>query len=103
MANTSIEVIPEMSFLSLNDVDIKFVKELEKLTCRFYVVIEVLFIINQVKYIDKKKFVTTVSDKNSEIFVMYIVPPEILTTISTHLLKISQVYKSDKLILIALE
>lgn len=71
MTDISIELVLEIPFFSLSDVDIEFT-ELEKLTWRSYDTAETLPTTNRVELIDKREFTKAALDKNSEIFVIYI-------------------------------
>lgn len=84
------EVVLEMSFLSISNANVKFV-ELEKLIWRFYITAEVLSTAIQVKLINKRKFVKAALDKNSEIFVIYIAAWKVQTIIHIYLLKTAQI------------
>lgn len=65
-----------------SNANIKFA-ELEKLIRRSYTIAEVLHTISWMEVINKKEFVNTTLDENSETFAMYIVA---LKTILIHLL-----------------
>ncbi len=67
LAESSIEVVLGIPFLSLNNVNVKFA-ELGKLTWRLYTVAEALKTISQVELIDKKEFAKVAMDENSETF-----------------------------------
>ena len=88
LTNTSIEVVLEMLFLSLSNADVKFA-ELKKLTWRTYIAVEALCTTSWFKLIDKKEFVKTTLDKNSEMFVVHIAILKMLTTIFIHLSRTS--------------
>ncbi len=71
LADTSMEVVLEMPFLSLSNADVKFA-ELEKLTCRSYTVAEALSTTCWIQLIDKKEFAKVTLDENSKTFVKYV-------------------------------
>lgn len=71
MANTSIEVVLKMPFLSFNNANVEFT-ELEKLTWRSYTVIDILPTTSLVELIDKREFTIVALDKNSEIFMIHV-------------------------------
>lgn len=56
LANTSIEIVLKILFLSLSNADLWFTKS-SKFTKGFYTTIKILFIISKIEIIDKKKFV----------------------------------------------
>ncbi len=80
LADTSIEVVLEISFLSFNNADVKFA-ELGKLTWRSYTAVEALPTTNWLEFIGKRKFAKTALDKNSETFVVHVVALEAETSI----------------------
>lgn len=71
LTDTNMEVVLEMSFLSLSNVNIEFAK-LKKLTWRSYTAVKTLLTISRIELIDKREFVRAVMDENSETFVIYI-------------------------------
>lgn len=89
------EVVLKMVFLSFTNIDIEFA-ELETLTWRSYTSAEALSIINQVKYIDKKKFAKIVLNENSETFVVYIVALEAKMSINPSLTAQIAILQQDK-------
>lgn len=60
-----------MSFLCLNNANIKFAKQSRILTYKSYIVIKAL-LTSKIKFIDKKKFAKVAPDKNLKTFVIYI-------------------------------
>ena len=70
-ADTNIEVVSKMLFLTLNNVNIQF--NTESLTWKSYTIAKALFTAKQVELINKYKFAKAVLDKNSKTFVMCIV------------------------------
>lgn len=62
-----------MSFLSHNNMYIKFVEKPEKLIQRFYGTIRALPTTSKIEFINKKEFANTALDRNFETFVIYIV------------------------------
>ena len=71
VANTTLEVIFMMFFYILSNAVIQFVEK--KLTWKSYTTAEVLLTTKRIQLIDKKEFAKVVLDKNSKIFVMYII------------------------------
>ncbi len=88
LADTSMEMVLGMPFLSLSNADVKFA-ELEKLIWRLYMVIEALLITNQMELIDKREFAKAVMDKNSETFVVHISALDV-AELSIHLFQAAQ-------------
>lgn len=78
LADTSMEVVLKILFLSLSNTDVEFA-ELEKLTWRLYIIAEALPITSQVKLIDKKKFAKVTLDENSETFIIHKAALETIT------------------------
>ncbi len=62
LADTSMEVVLGMPFLSLSNADVKFA-ELGKLTWRTYTAAEALLTTSRVKLIDKREFARATQDK----------------------------------------
>ncbi len=71
LADTSMEVVLRMPFLSLSNTDVKFA-ELGKLTWRLYTVADVLPTTSWVELIDKREFAKAALDKNSKTFFVHI-------------------------------
>ncbi len=71
LTNTSMEVVLEMSFLSLSNADVEFA-ELGKLTWRFYIAAEALPTTSRVELIDKREFAKVALDENLETFVVQV-------------------------------
>lgn len=67
-----------MLFLSLSNIDVKFVEKLKKFTWRSYIVTDVLSTTSQVELINKRKFARTALDENFETFVIYVATLEII-------------------------
>ncbi len=70
LADTSMEVVLEMPFLSLSYIDVQFA-ELGKLTWRSYIAAKALSTTSRVELIHKKEFAKTAMDENFETFVVY--------------------------------
>ncbi len=83
LADTSMEVVLRMLFLSLSNANVKFA-ELEKFTWRSYILAGALPITSWVELINKREFAKTVLDKNSETFVIYVSALELLTAMWIH-------------------
>lgn len=90
LANTSINVVLGMPFLSFNNTDIEFVEQ-KKLTWRFYITTKVLSTISRVHLINKYEFAKTILDANSKTFVVYMAILEAPTAIPIHLSQIAQI------------
>ncbi len=71
LADTSMEVVLGMPFLSLSNADIEFAK-LGKLTWRTYTAVEALPTTSWVELINKREFARAALDENSETFVIYV-------------------------------
>ena len=69
LANTSIEVVIEISFLTFNNADIQFAEK--ELTWRSYTAKEALPIIQRVELIDKKEFAKVALDEYIKASVMH--------------------------------
>ncbi len=78
LADTSMEVVLRIPFLSYSNADVKFA-ELRKLTWRSYTVTNVLPTTSQVKLIDKREFAKAALDENSETFVVHVATLEAMT------------------------
>ncbi len=78
LADTSMEMVLGMPFLSLSNADVEFA-ELGKLTWRSYTAADTLPTTSRVKRIDKKEFAKAALDENSEIFVVYVATLEATT------------------------
>ena len=74
MANTKYESIVEMLFLKLSNANVSFGKK--TFIWKTYITNKTLSIIKQIQIIDKKNFVETVLNVNSEIFVVHVVIQE---------------------------
>ncbi len=70
LADTSIEVVLGMPFLTLSNADFQF--STEKLTWRTYTAVEALPTTCQVKLINKKEFVRAALNENLKTFIVYI-------------------------------
>ncbi len=70
LADTSMEVVLGMPFLSFNNTDVEFV-ELKKLTWRSYTTVEALLTTSRMELIDKREFAKAAMDENSEAFVVH--------------------------------
>ena len=71
LAETSMEVVLGMPFLTLSNADIQFAEK--KLTWRSYTAAEALPTTKRVELIDKREFAKAVLDKEFETFVVYII------------------------------
>ncbi len=83
LADTSMEVVLKMPFLSLSNTDIEFAK-LGKLTWRSYTAAEALPTTSWVKLIDKREYAKVALDENSETFVIYVATIKLPTTMPIH-------------------
>ena len=70
VANISPNVVLGMLFLTLNSVNVDFLKR--KLQWRFYTIEKAFFTIKRVELVEKKEFAATVFDLGHEIFVVYV-------------------------------
>ena len=70
MAETSIEVVLGMLFLTFSDANVQFEKK--KLEWRSYTITEAVLTIKKMELINKKKFAVAALDKNTKTFVIYI-------------------------------
>ncbi len=78
LADTSMEVILGMPFLSLSNANVEFA-ELGKLTWRSYTAADALSTTSWVKLIDKREFAKAALDENSKTFVVHVAVIELLT------------------------
>ncbi len=78
LADTSIEVVLGIPFLSLSNADVEFAK-LRKLTWRSYTTVDALPTISRVELIDKREFAKAALDENSETFVVHVATLEATT------------------------
>lgn len=90
LADTSIELILRISFLSFSNIDIEFIK-LEKLTWRLYTIAEALHTTTWVELIKNSEFAKGASDRNFETFVIYIAILKILVAMPIYLSKAFQI------------
>ena len=74
LAETSMEVVLGMLFLTLNNADIQFAEK--ELTWKSYTAAEALPTTNQVELIDKKEFAKPALDEEFETFVVYVAAME---------------------------
>lgn len=72
----SLEIVLEMSFLTLKNADMSFLEE--ELTWRFYTIAKALPTIKQVDLINKKEFTKVALDENFKILWVHVVAFEIL-------------------------
>ncbi len=82
LADTNIEVVLGMPFLSLSNIDVEFA-ELGKPTWKSYTAAEALTTTSRVKLIDKREFAKAAMDKNSETFAVHMSVLDI-TELSIH-------------------
>ncbi len=90
LADTSIEVVLGMPFLSFSNVDVEF-EELGKLIWRSYTTAKALLTISQVKLINKREFAKAALDRRSEIFLVYVTILELPIAMPIHLSRALQV------------
>lgn len=69
LTDISIKMILGMPFLPLSNADVEFI-ESDKLSWRSYNTVKALPITSRVEHINKKEFIKTALDENSEIYVM---------------------------------
>ncbi len=89
LADTNMEVVLGIPFLSLSNADVEFA-ELGKLTWRSYTAAETLPTTSRVELIDKREFGKAAIDENSETFVVHMLALDI-TELSIHLLRAAQI------------
>ncbi len=89
LADTSMEVVLGIPFLSLSNVDVKFA-DLGKLTLRSYTAVEALPTTYRVELIDKREFDKAVIDKNSKAFVIHMSALDVAES-SIHLFRAAQI------------
>lgn len=80
LANISTKVVLVILFLNLSNANIQFIEK--EFTWRFYTTTEALPTIKRVEFIDKRKFVKVVLNKDSENFVIYIAVLEVLSKLA---------------------
>lgn len=85
-ANTNMEVVLRMLFLAPSNINCQF--STEELTCKSYIIAEILPITSRVELIYKREFVKAALDKNSETFVIYI---SVLETTTIYLSWVAQI------------
>ncbi len=88
LADTSMEVVLGMLFLTFSNADFQFGAEV--LTWRSYTAAETLSTTSRVELINKREFAKAALDGNSEIFVMHVVAVKNPTTMSIHPSRVSQ-------------
>ena len=76
LANISINIILEMSFLTFSNISIQF--HTESFIWKSYSIAKTLLIARLVELIDKYKFAITALDKDFEIFIVYIAALKVL-------------------------
>lgn len=70
LANISVNVILQMSFFTLSNINIQFIYQ--KFYWRLYIVIKALSTIHYIIFINHKKFAAIVLEKNEKTFEVYI-------------------------------
>ncbi len=83
LADTNMEVVLGMPFLSLNNANVKFAK-LEKLIWSFYTAAEALLFTSWVEFFNKKEFTKIALDRNFETFVIHAAVLEVPTAMPIH-------------------
>ena len=89
MADTSIEIVLGMPFLTLLNVDMQFVEKKHKQ--KSYTNAEVLPTTKRVELINKREFVAATLDKNAETYVIHVVILSMAPTMQVHPLCQAQV------------
>ena len=89
LAETSMEVVLEMTFFTLSNADIQFAKK--ELIWRSYTAVEALPITKWVELINKKEFAKAALDEASETFVVHIAALEALLRLARMTIHPSQV------------
>ena len=93
LTDFNIDVVLDMLFLILSNVNIHFVRK--KLTKGFYITTKALLFTKQLEIIDKKEFIKTALDKNVEVFVMH------MTSFSLNLILINSAQKTQMALLVS--
>lgn len=73
LANISIEIVLKIPLFSLSNANVEFT-EARGLIWRTYTVVEAIPIIQRIELIDKHNFIKVTLNKNSEIFVLHVLP-----------------------------
>lgn len=68
IADTRIDIVLEISFLTLNNANIQFIER--DFIWKIYIVANILPTIKKIQIIDRKKFAKTVLDPNKKVFVV---------------------------------
>ena len=90
LAETSMEVVPQMSFLTLSNANIQFARK--ELTWRSYTTAEALLTTKQIELLDKKEFAKAALDEKSETFVLHVAAMEaLLAGMAIHFLQTAQI------------
>lgn len=98
LVDTNMKVILEMLFLALSNAYVQF--DIKKFSWRFYIIAEALSTTSGIELINKREFAKVALNKNSEIFVVYVV---ILKTMPIHPFRISQIWRTDGPMLVVLQ
>lgn len=89
LADTSMEVILGMLFLSLSNADVQF--GVEELTWRTYAAAKAIPTARRVELIDKHEFVKAALDENSKTFVVHVSALEVQAEMTIHPSRIAQI------------
>ena len=82
LANTSMEVVLGIFFLTFSNANIKFAEK--ELTWRSYTAKEALLTTQRVKLIDKNEFAKAALDENIEAFMVYVSSPSLKSKMTIH-------------------
>lgn len=83
-------MVLEMSYLSISNADVKFIKS-GIFTQKSYNIVEALLITNRIELIDKKIFAKAILDENTETFIVHVVALDVPIAMHIYLLRISWV------------
>lgn len=98
LTNTSMEIVLELSFFSLNNADLEFA-EPGKFIQRFYITIKALPTTSRVKLTNKRDFAKAALDKNSKTFIIYIVTLDAMPIYLSRFLQVQSLDKSTLAVL----
>ncbi len=96
LADTSMEMVLRIPFLSLSNADVKFA-ELGKLTRRLYTAADAPSTTSRFELIDKREFAKAALDENSKSFMIYVAAIKLLTAMPIHPSRAAQVLDDSTL------
>lgn len=86
LANTNMEMVLRILFLAPSNINCQFITE--ELTCKSYIIVEILPSTSRVELINKREFAKAALNKSSETFVIYI---SVLETMTIYLSRAAQI------------